>query len=282
MGLHKETELWIDAAHQALEEYHPRTLRGLYYNLLSKEIIPAYSEPKKARAMYGKLSRCLVIARQRGMIPWNWIEDTSRIPHEVSMWDDLSDFGADVIRAYRGNVWNTQPNYLEVWVEKDTMMRIFTEAVKPYGVAVNIGRGYDGWDSIYKASERYKDTDKPTTILYFGDYDPAGEDMFRSLQERLGFFHTSPEIVKCAITPEQIRQYKLPMALPKDKDTKSKRFTENSDGLMCVELDALSVPVLQTMAKEEIEARLDMEAYRAVLDQDEKERQQIVQLFSNN
>lgn len=282
MGLHTDTKEWIDAAYQALQEYHPRTLRGLYYNLLSKEIIPAYSEPKKARAMYSKLSRCLVIARQQAMIPWDWIEDTSRIPHEVSMWDDLQDFGQCVVRSYRSNVWNTQPRYLEVWVEKDTMMRIFTQAVKPYGVVVNIGRGYDGWDSIYKASERYKDTDKPTTILYFGDYDPAGEDMFRSLQERLGFFDTSPTIVKCAITPEQIRQYKLPMALPKDKDTKSKRFTDNSDGLMCVELDALSVPVLQTMAKDEIEARLDMDAFRAVLEQDEKERQQIMTMFGNN
>jgi len=282
MGLHNETKQWIDAAYQALKEYHPRTLRGLYYNLLSKEIIPAYSEPKKARAMYSKLSRCLVAARQKEMIPWDWIEDTSRIPHEVSMWDDVKEFGKCVQRSYRSNVWNTQPVYLEVWVEKDTMMRIFTEAVEPYGVVVNIGRGYDGWDSIYKASQRYNNTDKPTIILYFGDYDPAGEDMFRSLEERLEFFDISVEIVKCAITPDQIRQYKLPMALPKDKDTKAKRFMENSDGLMCVELDALSVPVLQSLAKAEVESRLDMDAFNAVLNQDEKERQQITLLFSNN
>lgn len=28
------------------------------------------------------------------------------------------------------------------------------------------------------------------TILYFGDFDPSGEDMARSLGERLGFFET--------------------------------------------------------------------------------------------
>ena len=83
------------------------------------------------------------------------------------------------------------------------MMRIFTEAVKPYGVTVNIGKGYDGWDSIYQPAS-YKDTDKPTTILYYGDYDPSGEDMFRSLQERLAFFRTSPTIIKCAVTPDLI------------------------------------------------------------------------------
>jgi hypothetical protein len=32
----------------------------------------------------------------------------------------------------------------------------------------------------------------PTTILYFGDFDPSGEDMVRSLEERLQFFQVYP------------------------------------------------------------------------------------------
>ena len=34
MGLHNDTKEWVEAAHTALEEYNPRTLRGLYYNLI--------------------------------------------------------------------------------------------------------------------------------------------------------------------------------------------------------------------------------------------------------
>ena len=41
-----------------------------------------------------------------------------------------------------------------------------------------------GGDSIHNASERFI-TDKPVVVLYFGDFDPSGEDMVRSLRDRL-------------------------------------------------------------------------------------------------
>ena len=44
-------------------------------------------------------------------------------------------------------------------------------------------------------------------ILYFGDFDPSGEDMVRSLPERLGSY---PEIVKCALTFDDVERYDLP------------------------------------------------------------------------
>src|SRR5262245_4399976 len=66
--------------------------------------------------------------------------------------------------------------------EKDALSGIFEDALDPYGVTLNVGRGFDGWDPIHNAAQRLRDED---VILYFVDFDPSGEDMVRSPRERL-------------------------------------------------------------------------------------------------
>jgi hypothetical protein len=95
------------------------------------------------------VSNVLVDARKDGIIPWEWIEDRLRKPWHISMWSSLEDFGETARRAYRRNVWTTQPVYLEVWFEKDALSGIFEGVLECYGVTLNVGRGYDGWDSIH-------------------------------------------------------------------------------------------------------------------------------------
>ena len=61
--------------------------------------------------------------------------------------------------------------------------------LRGFGVTLNVGRGFDGWDSIRNAAARYygrHEDGRDVTVLYFGDFDPSGEDMVRSLRERLG------------------------------------------------------------------------------------------------
>ena len=46
-------------------------------------------------------------------------------------------------------------------------------------------------------------------ILYFGDFDPYGEDMVQSMRERLGSLGSYPEIVRCALTFDDLEFYDL-------------------------------------------------------------------------
>ena len=62
------------------------------------------------------------------MIPWEHVEARTRQPRQVSMWADLVDFGETCRRAYRRDVWNSQPVLIEAWLEKDAMSGIFAEA----------------------------------------------------------------------------------------------------------------------------------------------------------
>jgi hypothetical protein len=84
---------------------------------------------------------------------------------------------------------------LETWLEKNALSGIFEDALDSYGGTLNVGRGFDGWVSIHNAASRVGDED---VILYFGDFDPSGEDMVRSLRDRLDDQGSRPEITKCA------------------------------------------------------------------------------------
>ena len=128
-------------------------------------------------------------------------------------------------------------------------------------MTLNVGRGYSSWSSIKAAADRF---DAGGTILYFGDFDPSGEDMVRALEESLanpdlpngGSF---PTVIKCALTPGDIATYNLPPDFTKATDTRQAAFVEKY-GDVAVELDALPVAVLRDRIVREVEARMDLDA----------------------
>ncbi len=268
MARHAKTQRIIDEAHEILAEHNPMTVRQVYYQLVSRQVL------KNNRSQYQSVSNALVKARQEGLIPWEWIEDRLRRPRCVSMWDDLAEFSKTAASAYRREVWEGQPCYIEYWLEKDALSGIFEEILEPYGVTLNVGRGYDGWSSIRNAAGRF-DERWNVAILYFGDFDPSGEDMVRSLRKRLAFFLSCPEIVKCALTAEDIARYDLPPDFAKKTDTRTPKFiAEHGD--VSVELDALPVDVLRERIEREISVRMDLAALANVRKVESRERQQIV------
>ncbi len=264
MARHKKTIQIIETAKEILSEHKPMTVRQVYYQLVSRQII------ENNRSSYQAVSTFLVSARQEGYIQWNWIDDRLRIPRQVNMWNDLSDFAETVINAYRRNVWNTQDTFIEVWLEKDALSGIFEDVLEPYGITLNIGRGYDGWTSIYRASRRYAEWDN-VVILYFGDFDPSGEDMVRSLRERLLFFQTCPEIIKVALTKDDITTYALPPDFAKKTDTRAKGFIAKH-GDISVELDALPINVLKERIIYSIETYMNMESLESMRCIESKEK----------
>lgn len=216
------------------------------------------------------MSNALVQARKEGLIQWEWIEDRLRRPRRVPMWNGLTDFAETVKQAYRRNVWPEQPNYVEAWLEKDALSGVFEKVLQPYGVTLNVGRGYDGWDSIRNAAWRIG-AGEGASILYFGDFDPSGEDMARSLRERLAFFGCKPEIIKCALTSEDITRYNLPPDFAKRSDTRAAGFIAKH-GDISVELDALPIDVLEKRLIDVVAARMDLKALEHVRKLEKRER----------
>jgi hypothetical protein len=272
MGQHARTRVLVADAAAILAAHHPMTVRQVYYQLVSRQVV------ENSRTSYQAVSNALVAVRKAGSVPWAWIEDRLRRPRPVPMWDGLAAFAETARRAYRRDVWTAQPGYLECWLEKDALSGIFEDVLRPYGVTLNGGRGYDGWDSIHNAAERFEDG-AGATILYLGDFDPSGEDMVRSLRERLAFFHCTPELVKCALTAEDVTHYQLPPDFTKATDSRRAAFVAQH-GDIAVELDALPVAVLRERLRAEVEARLDLDALAAVRSTEQREQARLADLLT--
>ncbi|GFP21279.1 hypothetical protein HKBW3S06_00505 [Candidatus Hakubella thermalkaliphila] len=296
--MHRKTLVLIEAAREVLIEYNPMTLRQVYYQLVTRQVID------NCRSEYQRLSNALVKARQEELIPWEWLEDRVRQPQVVSMWQDLPDFLNTVKRAYRKDIWPSQSQYVEVWLEKDALSGIFSDITEEYGITLVVGRGYNSWSAYKEATERFEAQDKTVKILYFGDFDPSGEDIVRALRDSLSFlgiseelremysgfglskelrdnadfFGTCPNIEKIALTPEDIAEYNLPPDFTKVTDTRSKKFVQQY-GDMAVELDALPVSVLREKIRTAIEENLDLSKLGAIREIEKQEVQRLAELI---
>lgn len=175
---------------------------------------------------------------------------------------------------------------VETWCEKDALSGIFSDVLGPYGVTLNVGRGYDGWSSIKRAADRYRWRQgvwgMETTVLYFGDFDPSGEDMHRSLQERFATLGVYPEIPKVALTHEDAQA--LPGDVTKADDSSAPAFISRY-GDLAVELDALPVNELRRRIRSEVEEQLDMDALaesnRIELEESQELREGIDRIFGD-
>ena len=273
MARQAKTQRIIDEAYDILSSFHPMTVRQVYYQLVSRLVI------ENNRSRYQAVSDALVDARQENIIPWDWIEDRLRRPHIYGGYNNLAQFASIAQYQYQRDVWATQPLNLEIWLEKDALSGVFIDVIRNYRVTLNVGRGYDGWSSIHNAAERFKKTDKMTTILYFGDFDPSGEDMVRSLRARLEALDCSPEVIKVGLTLDDIQRYKLPPNLTKSSDTRQSAFVAKN-GDISVELDALPANILQARIKEEVERYTDLGKLEEVKKLEKEERERLVKVLS--
>ncbi|MBI2916482.1 MAG: hypothetical protein HYY01_00665 [Chloroflexi bacterium] len=264
MGRHAKTEAILTRAVEILDGTHPMTVRQVFYQLVSCHAI------ENAPASYNAVINVLRDARLNGEVPWEWIEDRLRRPRSVGMWSGLGDFVATARAAYRRDVWATQPAYVEVWLEKDALSGVFEDLLAAYGVTLNVGRGYDGWSSLKSAADRYEGWSH-VTVLYFGDFDPSGEDMVRSLEARLATLGATPQIIKCALTRDDIDRYQLPPAFTKRTDTRRARFV-SLHGDLAVELDAMPPSLLRDRLETEIRGRMDLGALTRIREVEEQER----------
>jgi hypothetical protein len=143
----------------------------------------------------------------------------------------------------KGGHWYDQPEYVEIWIEKYALAPTFESFLKDRYVNIVVNKGYSSlsflWDNCQRLRE-IQDTNGPehVHVLYFGDFDPSGEDMDRSLQEYFELFDVDPDIFeRVALTPDQISKYRIPLRPLKPKDSRRDSF-EARHGNKAAEIDA--------------------------------------------
>lgn len=125
----------------------------------------------------------------------------------------------------------------------------------------------------YQLSERMRDAisnGKQPIILYFGDYDPSGEDIPRSIGENLEKFGVyGVEIRRIALMEQQVIEWGLPPAPAKETDSR----TANWDGLGQVELDAVKPEKLIALLDDAVNEIFDQDLYDELIATEAEERE---------
>lgn len=242
------------------------TLRQLYYQLVSQNVIP-----NNVRE-YSKLSYLLVKARMGGIVDWEAIEDRTRRPYLPYWAYDVPDALNDCLESFRLNRQQDQENYVEVWCEKDALSGVLSSRVtNEYHIRLLVNRGYSSATAMYDSAQRLMRS-RSSHVLYLGDHDPSGLDMIRDIEDRLDEFGCHPVVHRLALTKDQIEEHDPPPNPAKWKDKRADKYVAEH-GETCWEVDALPPKVLIGILKDAIKQLVDIPQYEAMLDAEDEEKE---------
>jgi hypothetical protein len=270
------TNKWItENAVEIVKEYEAGilTIRGLHYRLVARGMTNTINH-------YKRVVNAMIDARWAGIIDFTAFSDNDREIIGRTKYEDV-DLETKVrdakwqvkawMTSYYRNKWEGQYYYPEVFIEKKALQGVFESVTSRHGVALGACKGYPSLTFLRDTAERMKlaeEDGRHPIILYFGDYDPSGEDIPRSIYENLLRMGVEVEVRRIALMEAQVVEMKLPPAPIKEGDSRSAAW----DGLGQVELDAIDPKVLQRMVTDAIEAVFDQDTYDEVQEREAVER----------
>ncbi len=272
------TREWIiEQSIDVLSHYEPGvlTIRGLHYQLVSRGMTNDIQHYKRVVAATG-------VARWDGRIGFDAFSDRDRslatlTESEPSVLEDKIDTAKEQIglwmKSYSLNRWENQPYYPEVFIEKKALEGVFYKPCIREGVALGACKGYPSLTFLHDATMRFRRAErqgKQPIILYFGDYDPSGEDIPRALKENIvALGCESIEVRRICLMERQVIDWNLPPAPTKVTDSRSVHW----DGLGQVELDAVKPEKLVSLLRQAIHEIFDTDLYEELMDREKEERE---------
>lgn len=243
----------IDQANAIIVEYEEQgyslTLRQLYYQFVSRNLIPNTDKE------YKRLGQIVSNGRRAGLISWNAIVDRTRFLRTKSSWANPQEIVDSCADSFRLDPWERQPYYVELWFEKDALLGVFEAAAEKYRLPFFSCRGYASDSEVWGAAQRLmrkSNQGKQIEILHFGDHDPSGIDMTRDIADRLTLFDGGAVVTRLALNMDQVRKYNPPPNPAKETDSRFadyvKKYGEHS-----WELDALEPKVLVKLVNDQVE-----------------------------
>ncbi len=278
------------------------SIRSVYYDLGSMSIIPLTPNS------YKTLDNLITSMRKSGAIRWGYFpvmrgtsgpEPPDYVPPDEFIADTIGGFLA-TINYYELPVWKDQHYLVELWVEKAGMLPIMERAVGNMQVQCRALEGFTPWEFANVAINdiRYRAMKMRTypkiIILYYGDLDPSGWNIYDGLHDVFSHFKMAVTMERLGINPDQVEKYGLPPnSIDPGTQAKSKRdsryngyikwLKQQGYGELNVELDALAgmrPEVIDRDVQEAIHRYFDGDVFQKVREEFEwQDRPRVEQLF---
>lgn len=267
-----DTVRLLAQAREILED-SPRamTVRQLYYRLVAAIVIP--NNVRSYQNLVGMLTK----ARKVNLLDTDMFVDRGRAVEGPTGYRSLESYLDTIAEAYSRRPNDGQSEYMEVWTEKDALSAVIGDVTESYGATLVVSKGYTSYTVLVEAAERFHNEiiDRGVDhvhLLYFGDFDPSGEDIFRVIgDEMYALTGDNFDIRKVALTRDLIDEHGLPPMPAKTTDSRFAGFSAEH-GDEAVELDALPPDVLEGVVRDAVEEHWDGGAHRQLMTEEEAEQ----------
>lgn len=250
------------------------TLRQTFYQFVARALIPNREQS------YDKLGRLISDGRLAGLIDWDHIVDRTRrwqyLPHwgtpNQEGYASAQTFVEAVMPQFRTLKWETQPYYIEVWVEKEALIDVIAQPANQLDLSYFACRGYTSQSSQHEAAMRFVRASrkgKELLILHLGDHDPSGIDMSRDILARINLFvnyWTGQDVTvsRLALNMDQVERYNPPPNPAKFTDSRAGDYVRRF-GQYSWELDALDPPTIDGLITAAVESVRDEDVWAEAL-----------------
>lgn len=283
------------------------TLRQLHYALVSLDVFP------NIKKSYNALSNEMSKRRHQGYYHMDCIVDERHpivnindVYYAPKAWtreyiNKLRNLSNDYHKNDGGFPrWVGQPNYVEIWTEKQAMVTHLNHIVRKENLQVRIASfgGFPGDTELHEhIEERIKmqmNKGKNVYVLWFGDFDPSGDAIDKTtfgrmmwddpwnLEEYSSQKNVEFKLTRVALTKKQIHDYDLPHKIErlnveeqkKLQDDPRYRDFEIRQGDYACEVDSLPVINFQAfndMVVQSVNQYFDNNIYQRGLDEHKKE-----------
>lgn len=220
MGIDKYNRSWIlENAIDEIRNYERGvlTLRGLHYRLVARGMTNSLKHYKRVVAS-------MTVARWNGDVDFKTFSDHDRgmigeTLSETTLLEAEIENSKNSIRYWMDNYfknrWENQPYYPEVFIEKKALQGVFEDVCNELDVALGACKGYPSLTFLNDSANRFMKASydgKFPIILYFGDYDPSGEDIPRSIKDNLTKLGCDVEVRRVSLNESQVVDWGLPPA----------------------------------------------------------------------
>ena len=262
------------------------TLRQLYYQLVSRDIIP--NQVKE----YKRLGDVVNDGRLSGLMDWDAIEDRTRELVVSPHWSSPEDILRSCVNSFRVERWEDQDVHPEVWIEKEALSGVFERICRSLDVGCFACRGYTSQSEMWGAAMRFVrhiEAGKKVVVFHFGDHDPSGIDMTRDIEDRIRMFaahhvgnkaYSMIEINRLALNMDQVRQYNPPENPAKTTDSRFASY-EQLYGDKSWELDALNPRTLQKLVRDNVMSVCDKSLWEGIIEREAEAKGQLRTIQNN-
>lgn len=222
-------------------EMKPIGIRGAFYQCVALGLL------EKTEKNVDLVERRLLKLRREWRVPYSSISDPDSDPTWYRSYDDVKEFADDVAELYRRDYWRTAQEWPIIVVEKEGRVGVLSPVTGRWGVPLFACGGQQSETLIYRIGSLIAARRVPATVYVLSDFDAAGECIFNTFRDgskkapggiRRFTEGVPTEVVRLALTPQQIEEWKLPTRPVKDSDRRSPKFIAQH-GDRAVELDAI-------------------------------------------